>query len=248
MCTVSFLPAGDGFHLAMNRDEQLSRRAALPPRIAKCGALRALYPHEWSGGTWIGVNAVGLTFALINWYSEPQRLRAGTVSRGEVIPALLGAATVADAEDHLGALPVALMSPFRLIVISRRERALREWKSSGGNLEGTSFSWERRHWFSSGFDEAAANRVRALTCARASRLAPPASPAWLRDLHRSHHPSKGALSICMHRIDACTMSFTELSVTGSSATMSYHAGPACERGPRFVKALRLSRQIPCAAA
>lgn len=248
MCTVSFLPADDGFHLAMNRDEQLSRRAALPPGIAKRGALRALYPRELSGGTWIGVNEAGIAFALINWYSQPQRKGADTISRGEVIPALLAADTAAEAEALLASLDVAEMNPFRLIVASNSERVLQEWRSIGGRIEGVSMPWKRAHWFSSGFDEAEAGRVRALTCARAARLSPPDSAAWLRELHGSHHPSKGAFSICMHRIDACTVSCTELSVDKASAAMRYAAGPACERGPRFAKTLRLSPKIFCEAA
>jgi hypothetical protein len=248
MCTVSFLPAEDGFHLAMNRDEQLSRRAALPPDIFTRGALRALYPHELSGGTWVGVNEAGLALALINWYSQPQRKPGRIVSRGVVIPALLAAETMTEAGELLASLGVGAMNPFRLIIASSRERSLREWRSSGDALEVVASPWQRAHWFSSSFDEAEANRVRGLTCARAARRSRPASATWLRKLHASHHPSKGAFSICMHRIDACTVSCTELSVGDGAAAMTYSAGPACRRGPRFAKTLRLSPEILCRAA
>jgi len=248
MCTVSFLPSNDGFHLAMNRDEQLSRMAALPPEVFTHGALRALYPHELNGGTWVGVNEAGLALALINWYSQPQSKSGKIASRGEVIPALLAADTMVEVGELLASLDVGAMNPFRLIVASSRERSLREWRSSGGALDTVMFPWKRAHWFSSGFDEAEANRVRGLTCARAARLSQPDSAAWLRKLHASHYPAKGAFSICMHRIDACTVSCTELSVNAAAAAMTYSAGPACQRGPRFAKTLRLFPEILCRAA
>ena len=101
MCTVSFLPARDGYQLAMNRDEQLSRMAAFPPATQKCGALRALYPHELSGGTWVGVNEAAVGFALVNWYSKPQRKGSDTLSRGMVIPELLASRDIEGARGRL---------------------------------------------------------------------------------------------------------------------------------------------------
>jgi hypothetical protein len=242
MCTVSFLPSADGYHLAMNRDEQLSRMAALPPEQMRCGTLKAIYPHELGGGTWVGVNETGLAFALINWYSQPQRPRAGMITRGDVIPALLRAVTIAEARALLAQLPLDRMNPFRLIMVSDRENAVVESRWSGESLEEIMLPWQRQHWFSSGFDESEANRRRRLTCAREARSSSPDSVKWLRNLHRSHHPSKGAFSICMHRVDACTVSYTELSVNKLAAVMTYSAGPACERGPHFSKTLRISAQ------
>ena len=67
MCSVSFLPREDGFVLAMNRDERLSRASALPPEVFERDGLAMLYPREMSGGTWIGVNSAGAAFSLINW-------------------------------------------------------------------------------------------------------------------------------------------------------------------------------------
>jgi hypothetical protein len=229
----------------MNRDEQLSRMSALPPATLRCGALRAIYPHEWSGGTWIGTNEAGMVCALINWYSRPRRARAGTISRGEVIPALLAAETILEAGVRLAKLPLECMNPFRLIVASSREKVLREWRWGGDDLEEIALPWKRRHWFSSGYDEAGANRLRARACAREARLDAPESAAWLRRLHRSHGPASGPYSICMHRADACTVSYTEVSVNDAAAAMMYSAGPACQRGPRYARTLRMRAEEIC---
>ncbi len=238
MCSVSFLPHSGGFDLLMNRDELLSRPAALPPSIHRCGGLAALYPHELHGGTWAGINESGLTLALINWYSQPQL--AGTLSRGEVIPALLAEETAGEAEVRLKALPLSRMNPFRLIIVSPSEKRLQEWRSSGSLLEGSALPWEKCHWFSSGFDEEQANHVRRLTCGDAAGEADADTLPWLRRLHRSHVPTNGAFSLCMHRADACTVSCTEISLNSTGAVMAYHAGPPCCSGPPFTMSLRLS--------
>jgi hypothetical protein len=240
MCTVSFLPSADGYHLAMNRDEQLSRKAALPPALQRCGAIRALYPHELSGGTWIGVNEAAVSFALINWYSKPQRKGSDTPSRGRIIPELLHARNVEETRAGLSTVDLGRMNPFRLIMISGSERQIVEWRAADGSVEELCLPWERQHWFSSGFDEVGANRWRRIACLHETERSSPNSPGWLRRLHRSHHPTRGAYSICMHRVDACTVSSTELSVNATAAAMIYRAGPACQRGPRFRRTLRLS--------
>lgn len=246
MCSVSFLPHSRGFDLLMNRDEQLSRPAALPPAVHQCGEFAGLYPCELGGGTWIGLNEAGLTLALINWYSQPQC--ASTLSRGVVIPALLAAETAREVDVRLRALPLSRMNPFRVMVISPGEKRLQEWRSNGTLLEGFALAWERRHWFSSGFDEDEANRVRRLTCRRAAGDFDEGTLPWLRRLHRSHQPARGAFSVCMHRVDAGTVSCTGVSVCRDEARMTYHAGPPCRRGPHFVKGLRLhAEKAHCSA-
>ena len=42
MCTVSFVPKSQGFYLAMNRDENLDRFAAVAPKIVALGSRRAV--------------------------------------------------------------------------------------------------------------------------------------------------------------------------------------------------------------
>jgi hypothetical protein len=227
MCTVSFLPTRHGFMLAMNRDEQVSRPHALRPRRYWTGMRASLYPSEAGGGTWIGVSNAGLSLALINWYAKPQRDRSLCVSRGIIIPHLLAAESLRDVAAMFADLPLAKINPFRLIAASTKERQLREWRWDGKTLICKRFGWARRHWFSSGYDEALTNKKRALMVRGIARL----TQASLRKLHQSHSPAEGPFSICMHRADAKTVSYTEIAATRSGAAMRYASGSPCTKKP-----------------
>ena len=227
MCTVSFLPMRAGFMLAMNRDERKSRPGGLAPRRHTAGPRNALHPSEPGGGTWIGVNDAGLTLALINWYSKPQRDGSLCISRGIVIPQLLAADDLATVGNLLAEMPLARLNPFRLIAASLKDRAVREWRWDGAALQSRRHGWMRRHWFSSGYDEAAVNRKRAGLVRTAAGTASAMTPAWLRKLHRSHLPERDAFSVCMHREDAETVSYTEILATSRSAEMRYSATSPC---------------------
>jgi hypothetical protein len=213
--------------LAMNRDEQISRPRALAPRRHWAGTRASLYPSEAGGGTWIGINDAGLTLALVNWYAKPQRDRALCVSRGIIIPHLLAAGNLAEVAAMFADLPLSRINPFRLIAASARERMVREWRWDGQLLTCSRFGWTRRHWFSSGYDEALTNKKRAAIVRGAAKL----TPAGLRKLHQSHLPEKGPFSICMHRTEAKTVSYTEIVATKASAAMRYTAGSPCTKKP-----------------
>jgi len=236
------MPVSKGFHLAMNRDEQRTRAKALPPAVHRCGTHRALYPSEPSGGTWIGINEAGIALALINWYSKPQLKAAPAFSRGAIIPRILTADLSGSAEGLIRELPMERLNPFRLIVICQKEQTVREFQSDSGTLSEIPHSWETNHWFSSGFEEPQVEIIRARTCAemiRDSATDSPQAPKILRNLHRSHAPEKGPYSICMHREDACTVSFTEIIVNNSKAAMSYHEGTPCAESVEYDMTLSL---------
>jgi hypothetical protein len=46
-------------------------------------------------------------------------------------------------------------------------------------------------------------------------------------LHRSHGTERGPYSTCMHREDAATVSYTEVTVSRQRADMSYTPGTPC---------------------
>jgi hypothetical protein len=166
MCSVSFAPDDDGFILAMNRDERLSRGPALPPEVFERDGLAVLCPRETTGGTWIGVNSARMAFSLLNWHSKPDCVTQNPVSRGEVVRALLQTPSRVEATRELKKLPLGRMNPFRLIVVSAAEPALVEWRSCDGELDALELPWKRNHWFSSGLDEVRAGRSRQRVCDR----------------------------------------------------------------------------------
>ena len=228
MCTVTFIAQKNGYALGMNRDEKLTRVKALPPRRQTINGQAALFPSEPGGGTWIGVNAAGATFALINWYSVRARVSASAVSRGLVVRAALGHGAASQADKELRIFPLDRTNPFRLIGVFPNEEQVVEWRWNLSRLERVGHEWKTNIWISSGFDEPGAERSRHETFKSALRKRPVQNLHWLRNLHASHEPAPGPYSVCMHREDAATVSYTEIAVSGLTARMSYSSGPLCE--------------------
>lgn len=228
MCTVSFVPHScGGFCLAMNRDELRSRPVGLPPRSFGRQGVAALYPSEPTGGTWVGVNEHGLCLALVNWYAIQRTVGEERVSRGILIPRLLTWRTFDEVRCDIARMPLGHTQPFRLFLVALREKRLGEFRWDGEQTGELFHAWEPRHWFSSGHDEARANVVRAEVCRGAWLETDAGTLPWLRRLHASHEPERGPFSICMHRPEAVTVSYTEVEVTRTEVTMRYVAGPVC---------------------
>ncbi|TAK97813.1 MAG: hypothetical protein EPO07_12655 [Verrucomicrobia bacterium] len=228
MCTVSFIARQKGYLLGMNRDEKLTRAPGLPPKLLRVQGRRVIQPSERGGGTWIALNESGATLALINWYSISARVKTNPVSRGEVVKAASFARAPEEVESELAKLLLRRINPFRLIGIFLATSEVAEWRWDLKKLVRRDHAWETQQWISSGFDEPEAQRVRSRTFSRARKQITFASVDWLRRLHRSHGRERGPFSTCMHRVDAATVSYTEVSVSGTVRRMSYHAGPPCE--------------------
>lgn len=239
MCTVTFIARRNGYALGMNRDEKLTRVAGLPPARRSIGGREVLSPGEPGGGTWIGVNDKGATFALINWYSTPARVGEKVVSRGAVVRSILAAGSPSDADEALVPSSLDRVNPFRLIGIFPTRRAVLEWRWDLERLERFANAWRTRIWISSGFDEPGAQRIRSRTFGKARRQDSRGSLGWLRRLHRSHGPGRGPYSICMHRADAATVSYTEVTVADGMAIMRFSPGAPCCTSPSPALSLRL---------
>ncbi|MGD9688117.1 MAG: hypothetical protein AB7Q91_11765 [Phycisphaerales bacterium] len=93
--------------IVVNRDEERERPPAIPPRWHEledaagrpCG--RAIWPIDpLGGGTWVGASERGLALLLLNGNPEPRPVRPcadRVLSRGGIIPLLIGRAGVDDA-------------------------------------------------------------------------------------------------------------------------------------------------------
>ena len=241
MCTVTFIARRRGYALGMNRDEQLARVMALPPARHRLGRRDALFPSEPGGGTWMGVNDAGAALALINWYSITARVAGQAVSRGDVVKLALVSDSSACVDATLPESRLARVNPFRLIGVFPADKTIVEWRWNLQRLDRLDHPWRTHTWISSGFDEPGAQRVRGRTVADALGQSSVGSADWLRRLHRSHAPERGPYSICMHRSDAATVSYTEVTVSRHSATMRYTSGAPCCTAP--MPAVRL--QLDC---
>ncbi len=67
MCTVSFIPAGNRFFIAHNRDEKSSRAKALAPAVNNINGQALLFPRDrTAGGAWIGCSQNASAAVLLN--------------------------------------------------------------------------------------------------------------------------------------------------------------------------------------
>ncbi len=227
----------------MNRDEKLNRSTALAPTIVDLESLCVVYPSEPAGGTWISTNDAGVCLALINWHRVEREPKHDVLSRGEVVRALAGKSSTNEIADGIGRLPLRKLRPFRLITIVPSERLVTEWRWNLEWLTRRDHKWRPLHWFSSGFDERRAELARQRICDAAHTNRSTTSLNWLRQLHRSHSPKRGPFSICMHRRDASTVSYTEVGVSEKRATMRYKPGPCCSNGAIASRTISLARPL-----
>ncbi len=238
MCTVSFIPRRHGYAMAMNRDENLTRPEGLPPRIQTLGGRRFLSPSDPGGGTWIAVNEAGVSFALVNWYAAPRRVVAGRKSRGLVVLRAATLSTIDSVDGMLEACELPRTDPFRLVGFFPETREIVEWRWNLQTLDRQTAAWEPSQWISSGFDEPAAQIARSRAFNEARRQASAGRIEWLRRYHRGHSPGPGPFSVCMHREDAATVSYTEISLSDRHATMRSLPGPPCQKaGGPFLRLL-----------
>jgi hypothetical protein len=239
MCTLTFIPRKKGYALAMNRDEQRTRETALPPLVRLVNGSAVIHPMERSGGTWIAVNQRAAGFALLNWYSVSARVKTHPVSRGEIVLAVAAADSAGAVAAILRQLSLDQFNPFRLIGVFPDQNRICEWRWDLKRLARQNHSWAMHQWASSGFDEPQAQAVRARTFHARRRLKSAGRLEWLRRLHGSHSPESGPFSTCMHRDDAATVSYTEVTAASGRATMRYHAGAPCEKKELFTASLPL---------
>lgn len=122
MCTlVALHRCAPGSHLwvAANRDEYLDRPADGPAlREGRSGPVVSPLDRR-AGGTWWGVNGVGLFVALTNRPSA--RLDPSRRSRGQLVVDLLAEASAHEAGERAAALDRDAYNPFNLFLADARD-------------------------------------------------------------------------------------------------------------------------------
>lgn len=225
MCTVTIVPkadSSDAFRMAASRDELHGRAPALPPQQHERAGVQSLMPIDpASEGTWVGVNEHGLALTLLN-YNPATPPTDRDRSRGTVIPRLLHAASVEEVVALAGSIEADRMMPFRLVACDGKSLLL--WRSTEPieQAEVGPWSGEPVMFTSSGlgdhlvegprralFDESFGDDASAYVDEQAA-------------FHRHRWPGKEHLSVCMHREDARTVSYTVVDVEPAGMTMVYH--------------------------
>lgn len=225
MCTLSWIPLPDGYAVAMNRDERRTRAPALPPAQMDAAGVPALMPIDGdAGGTWISVNDLGHTLALLNrWDESPHDTGTPLVSRGLLVRDLAGVPGTGALRTAIAGLALSRYRPFTLVSVAPGEPPLLfEW--NGQQLSHAGVTEPGLVRTSSGSDQLGAERSRGALFRSASEAPGGLTPEGLTALHRSHLPEKGPLSICMHRDEAVTVSFSLITVSGGQVLFRYVAG------------------------
>ncbi len=231
MCTASWLIHPDGYDLLFNRDELRTRPIALPPRRGERSGVRFLAPKDpQGGGTWIAANEAGLCLFLLN--RRPDREpRAPQASRGLIVSELIDATDLAAVARRVGDLDLAHYRPFTLGAFAPGE-APRVFAWTGEALEEVD---AKPPLVSSSVGDESLFAER-----RATYPSPPQTVRKLLAYQRGHGSGPSAASVCMHREDAQTVSFSRVRVTADRVRLGYSPGSPCERS--LLRWLSLPRQ------
>lgn len=223
MCTVSWMGEGGSYTVFFNRDEMKKRAVAEPPAIRSRRGVHFMAPVDPEhGGTWLGVNAYGVTCGVVNQYpiARPASAPAEYVSRGQLVRSLMDCRSQTDVQRRLQTMSLQYFRPFQLLAFEPFQPV-------------DSVIWDGRDLvrppqgvvlpvISTAYPERERVRENRRACLPAVR-----NEITLEAYHKSHHPVPGALSVCMHRAETETVSFSRIRVDPHRIEFFYVPGPPC---------------------
>jgi hypothetical protein len=226
MCSVSWLIDNSGYQIFFNRDEQKTRAKALPPRIQHMDGMNILMPIDPVGqGSWISTNEMGLSLCLLNNYqaSNPNPI---VFSRGLLLKNLSKEKSIEDVCAAFSRLSLPQFAPFILLAfdlgISNQSGCVMslEWDGINSRIQPAELPL-----FSSGVDLQQVTTYRKAAYEKIVGQHP--NEDRLLAFHQHHHAEHSHMSVCMHRDDAETVSFTQVMVTAQDQKMRYISGSSC---------------------
>lgn len=230
MCTVTVIPirtsSGDGVRLVSNRDEGRKRIPALPPEARELpDGRRGIWPTDpEGGGTWFAAADHGLAMTLLNGNPIPELDRTGLdlVSRGVIIPRLIGCSDAGEAIEALesGAVgePMERFAHFRLVVTDASGR-LYDAKWDRKQLHVTEHAEPVAAFASSGLGD---DKVECRLPLFDEMVRPGPTPEAQDAYHRHAWEGRGPVSVMMSRELARTVSITAAEVfSDRPATLEY---------------------------
>jgi len=224
MCTVSWLPEAGGYTVCFNRDERFTRAPALPPSVREADGIPYVAPLDGDfGGTWLAVNRFGVLIGVLNSYGVPEYVAPPSPrSRGRLVLDLVSAPTASEARVRLQGLDLSMVQPFTLVLVEPRHPVLL------AGWDGTRLTWAAHAnpgfvTTSSSVTEPEVAEARRATFAALDHL----SAEALAAVHQSHLPERGRCSVCMHRDDAETQSYSQVSVSPDEVRFRYVPDAPC---------------------
>jgi hypothetical protein len=248
VCTVTWHDAPAGYQIFFHRDERRERRPALPPEIRRRGGTRFIAPLDGDfGGTWIAVNEFGLSVCLLNGFPAPDRPapdgRREYTTRGCLPLEAIEHPSPSLVPAMLHSLDLDRFRPFVLVTFAPGGAgSVARW--SGVSLDVDDGRAAEQPLVSSSFFTGEVRRNRTAVFADLRRLRAGSDPTSMHlAFHRSHHPTAGAHSPCMHRPEACTVSFGHVRVDDERVHVSYVPHSPC-RGMADATTVVLERRAP----
>lgn len=218
MCTLTIFPGvdkpGADPHtvVTMNRDEAENRLEAAPKQHPG----NREQPAYWhgvdaaTGGSWFGVNQVGLVVALLNRYQDDNP--NARLSRGGIVPALLAGRSLAAAMATGRELPWPELAPCEVLLLHSHRLGLLRWngrqltvrqQTLGGPLLRTSSSLDYRR----------ARAVRVAAFHRFRQHYPnPSADDLLVDLHGRADAGQPEFGLLMQRAGRHTKSLCQVAL------------------------------------
>lgn len=225
MCSVSWRISSSGYDLYFNRDEQRTRAPALPPSVTDLIEVKVMMPIDPVGqGSWISTNDAGLSLCLLNNY-QGKMPPTPLTSRGQLLRCLAKHTSTDAVEQALSKMEMMQFAPFILLAfdlsLSVPQQTVRAFHWDGNQLR-------RENMASPVFSSSVelADVVEARHLAYKEHLLTEDDHASHLAFH-CHHAEQDYKSVCLHREDAKTVSFTHVSVTSNTQSMSYVAGSPC---------------------
>lgn len=244
MCTMTWIREPGGYQVFFNRDELKTRRAAAPPAVRLSGTTPCIAPTDGDhGGSWIAANPHGLTLCMLNGYRGPDTGAgfegAPAISRGLLLLSLADARSPSEVLQRTGAIQLERFASFRLAAFHPtlpfcfalwQDRELRAGVLADDACPVVSSSFAP--------DEVAAARRATFAEAADRRLVNPLA-AHLA-FHVGHGGIAGPRSVCMHREDADTVSFSRV-VVDDRQVRFFYAPHAPHQGLPDAPAVALER-------
>lgn len=231
MCTVSWVETANGYELFFNRDERRTRKTACAPATGKSRGVHFVAPADAAaGGTWIAANEYGLTLCLLNRYGEGgSQVAHDFKSRGLLLPDLMCRRDPAEVMRAVAREGLAQFQPFTLLAIAPAAApAVLSW--TGDHLLVAEDDVAMlMPLTSSSFAGAEVVRVRRETFRELLADSTLHMTDLLLRFHHGHFPAPGPFSVCMHRPEASTVSFSRVRVNARSVEFYYQPGPPCAR-------------------
>ena len=237
MCTLTWFNTDQGYEVFFNRDEQRARKVAIPPQRFLDKNVEVIIPTDPDGGgSWISVNQHGMTLCLLNYY-QGTIPRRPLISRGLLLRSLARLAEINEVTQQLLDIDLGQYAPFTLVVFQPQQST--QFVNTFHDVNELCFCWDGEELTNSQpanfmtsssvkFDEVCKSRQRVFSDSISKKTAD-----QHLFFHKGHDQIQGQnqpnfRSVCMHREDAKTVSFSHIQVSDSAISFDYINGSPCE--------------------